>query len=217
MDSIPNESLSMAPKYKTAFFLVKICLRNYSKSIDKNDIFRYLRNNHQHLECIVSVHNDDQYKTNYRSSTRFELILDTRYMIPKRYKSADIYHWINQMLRLIVGLEQIVPLLNELNEMDAIKDIDYFPEISIEKARPDRAIKKVTERDFEPRLTPHFSSQKNFSENFMIEHWARSAVKKPFDELDPFLRKPGLTKSVAYLRAYFEKKQNILYNKNNKN
>lgn len=39
------------------------------------------------------------------------------------------------------------------------------------------------------------------------------AVQKPYDDHDDFLRKPGLSKSVEYLKAYYERKHKMLYPK----
>jgi hypothetical protein len=211
-DSIPIFSLYMAPKNKTNFFLVKIRLRNYPTEVNKKEFFEKLLDSHESLECLISAHEDDQYKTNFRSRIRIEMVLDTTRMIPDKYKSTDVFHWINNVLRSFVGPEQKVPQRNELTVME-VKDVDNFPEISIEKARRDRAIKQITERDFDPNSTHFFSNPDNYSENYTIEHWARIAVKKPYDEHDPFLRKPGLNKSREYLKSYYERMHNLLYPK----
>ena len=47
----------------------------------------------------------------------------------------------------------------------------------------------------------------------ITQSWARIAVKKPYDDHDPFLRKPGLSKSVEYLKGYYERKHKLLYPK----
>jgi hypothetical protein len=198
-------SLLNAPKKKTSFFLVNIALRNYATPFEKTIFYDKLLASHKDLECIVSVHVDQQFKTNYRSSIRIELILDTRHMNPNKYDSLIVYQWINTLLRSMVGPEQKVPAKGEL-DFSLINDEDSYPEITIEKARPDRAIKKVTKYDFDPLYTNHFSTKQDFSEDYKIEHWARLAVLNSFDEQDPFLHKPGLTKSVAYLKDYFDKK-----------
>ena len=200
-----DDSLLKAPKKKTSFFLVNIALRNYETLFEKTVFYDKLLESHKDLECIVSVHVDQQLKTNFRSSIRIELVLDTRYMNPNKYESLIVYQWINTILRSMVGPEQKVPAKGEFDK-SLINNVDNYPEITIEKAKPDRAIKKVTKYDFDPLYTNHFSTKQNFSEDYKIEHWARLAVLNSFDAQDPFLRKPGLTKSVAYLKDYYDQK-----------
>jgi hypothetical protein len=179
--------------------------------VTKHEIFQELLDKHQFLECLVAAH-EYQYNTNYRSTMRIDILLDTRYMIPDNYSSLQIYHWVNQIIRSKVGVEQIVPAWNDqrLIFLD-VKDDDYFPEISLHNDKREHAIAEVTELDFDPCLTSLFSSKSNFSENYQIEHWARSSVHKPLDDRDPFFQKQDLTKSIGYIKCYFLRKQKLLF------
>jgi hypothetical protein len=207
---VPIYSLVRAPKNKTNFFQVKISLRNYINVVTKHDIFTQLLEKHQYLECLVAAHEHYQYKTKYRSPMRIHIVLDTRNMIPDKYSSVDIYHWINEILRNIVGIEQIVPPRNQQIASE-VQYIDYAQEISLHNAKRENAIAQATECDFDPCFTALFSSKNYFSENYQIEHWARSAVHKPLDDRDPFFQKEDLSKSIGYVKCYFLQKQKLLW------
>jgi hypothetical protein len=207
-ESIHYRSLVNAPKNATSFFHVTISLRIYETRLQKKEFYDRLREEHPKLECLVDFHEDKMYKTNFRSSTRVDVLLDTRYMNSKRYKSVIIFNWINNLLREIVGPEQA------LTSGEEIKYIDYAAEISIKKARPIKALKKVTELDFDPCFSDLFSDHLNdglFCENYKIEHWSRNAIYCPYDPSDPFLRKPGFTKTKEYLREYYENKRELYF------
>jgi hypothetical protein len=133
-------------------------------------------------------------------------------MLPDKYSSVDIYHWVNEIIRSKVGVEQFVPARNDQRLIFLeVKDVDYFPEISLHNDKREQAIAEVTELDFDPCMTALFSSKSNFSENYQIEHWARSSVHKPLDDRDPFFQKQDLTKSIGYVKCYFLRKQKLLF------
>lgn len=188
---------SKVSKNTASFFLVEIILEASDNKILRNEIYNELRRIDDSIECLVSMFNESV------SKRKFQILIDTSKTRHKRCQSMTVYNWVHTVLyNLVTGGGGTI---------DAVKVLDVDREafnIVVQQPKDrQRAIRKVTEYDFDPLYTLLFSQHEKFSENYQIEHWARIKEDEHFDIYDKFVCQPGLYHSVGYLRTYLEKHQ----------
>lgn len=172
MNQIPVGSLFYASKHDSHLFRIEIRLRNYKRKIDKDVLFFNILKEQPQLECIVSYCNYEGRKTLFRSGIEFKILLDTRNTSEKLWSAKKIYHFINRILRNIVGEEQLLVHHDSSNATHHLSDIDRCPEIIIKKTKSSRqGIRWTTNTDYEPRFTKCFNTN-DFHESHAIRKWA---------------------------------------------
>jgi hypothetical protein len=201
--SIVTATVSKKP---ASLFLVEINMRKGELGIGRNDIYKKLRAIDDSLECLVSLHDDIDIDADFVSKRKFQLLIDTARTKQKRFQSVAVYHLIDNMLQNFINVGKSAP--QSLNTSELEKVIHCIT-IQTPKDRW-RAIRKVTEFDFDPLYTVLFSHHDKFSENFQIEQWARAKKNAPFDMFDKFVCNPNLVHSVGFLRDYLEQKQRAI-------
>ncbi len=192
------------PKRTSNLFLVEINVGNCRLNIGRSDIYKKLRAVDDSLECLVSLHDVSSYSTDATSKLKFQILIDTSKTKKKRFETSEIYNWIYSIL---INLGESIATKITTNEIKSALE-NELPSITIQIPKDRcRAIRKVTEFDYDPIYTVLFSHHEKFSENYKIEQWARAKKNAAFDMFDEFVRNPGLVHSVSYLRSYLEQKQ----------
>lgn len=181
---------SKVSKKTASLFLVEIILGKDFVRFIRNDIYNKLRAIDDSLECLVSMFDNSD------CTRRFQVLIDTSITRQKRCQSLTVYNWVHTIIYNLCKEREVSGVEREV--------FDIFVQQPKDRQR---AIRKVTELDFDPLFTFLFSQRDKFSENYQIEHWARANKDTPFDKCDKFVCKAGLNHSVGYLRSYLEQYQ----------
>ena len=153
-DDIPNATLENAPTKKSRQFQIQINLRNYNSEIDRDIIFEKITSDILGVQCIVSLEENESFKTKYRSSKQFRILLNTKFT-NKTWSSIEIYKYTYHLLREILGEEQEISK-EDFGKINKTLDFDKRPEIIISKPNSLKEGVLWATVDFHPRFTDCF-------------------------------------------------------------